>query len=118
MYTEAPEPGQSAFLKLRREEEESRRQSLVRGAFVDFCWSDRIMSAVALTHFYNENARFILLPYPGLEPHQPVRDYCTRQPASLQLLVSSCPPLHAVGLHLVSFPSFSYCDFSVPFRSP
>lgn len=67
--------------------------------------------------FLYENARFILLPYPGLEPHQPVKDDCNSQPASLQLLVSPCPPFHA-DLDLVSFPNFSYCDFSIPFRSP
>lgn len=33
-------------------------------------------------------------------------------------LSSSCPPFHAVDLHLVSFPIFSYCDFSVSFHSP
>lgn len=80
--------------------------------------SDWIMPALALTCFYNESVRFILLPYPGLEPHQPVKDYSHRQPAILQLPVSSCPPFHAVDLHLVSFPIFSYCDFSVPFHSP
>lgn len=117
MYTDAPELGRSAFLKLRCEEEESRRQSLVRGAFVDSCSSDGIMSALALTRFCNENVHFILLPYSGLEPHQPVKDYGHRQPASLHLLVSSCPPFQAVDLHLVSFPIFSYCDFSVPFHS-
>lgn len=105
MYTEAPELGHSAFLKLRCEEEESRRQSLVRGAFVDSCSSDGIMSALALTRFCNENVRFILLPYPGLEPHQPVQDYCHRQPASLQLLVLILSPISC------SWPSpgqFSY----------
>lgn len=84
---------------------------------VEHLWTHARQMGSCLPWHCNENVHFILLPYSGLEPHQPVKDYGHRQPASLQLLVSSCPPFQAVDLHLVSFPIFSYCDFSVPFHS-
>lgn len=67
-----------------------RRQSLVHGAFVDFCSSDWFMSAMALTCFYNENTCFVLLPCPCLEPHEPVKDYCKSSAACLIWSLISC----------------------------
>lgn len=74
----------------------------------DFHSSDPIMSTLALTFLYNDNFCFVILPYPGPETSQPVKNYCNSQPASLPAACLTSSPCHAAYTYLTSLPNISH----------